>query len=159
MPRRSSARMVTPLVAVLALAVAGTSPAFARQGRDGDGGGGGGGGDNRGPGGGGGGDRGRSEIRVAGTCGKGASSKLRLRSRDGVIDATFEVHHGRVGSTWRVTIVHEREVEYRGRRRMGSGRSFEVGYRMPDYSAADAVTVRATGPRGIVCVASATLAA
>ena len=34
-----------------------------------------------------------------------------------------------------------------------------VGYRMPDYSAADAVTARATGPRGIVCVASATLAA
>jgi hypothetical protein len=157
MDRRSSARIATPLLAVLALAVAGTSPALARQGRGGDGGG--GGGDDRGPGGGGGGDAGRSEIRVPGTCGKGASSKLRLRSRDGTIDARFEVHHGRVGSTWRVTIVHEREVVYRGRRRMGAGRSFEVGYRTPDYSAADVVTARATGPRGIVCVASATLPA
>jgi hypothetical protein len=58
-----------------------------------------------------------------------------------------------------VTIVHEREVVYRGCRRMGAGRAFEVGYRTPDYSAADVVTARATGPRGIVCVASATLPA
>jgi hypothetical protein len=156
MPLRSSARTLTPLVAVLALAAAGTSPALARGGPDGGGGGGGGGGDRGG--GGGGGDRGRSEVRVAGTCGAGASSKLRLRSRDGQIETRFEVHHGRAGSVWRVTIVHEREVEYRRRKRIsGPGRSFEVSYRMPDYSGADAVTARATGPRGIVCVASATL--
>jgi hypothetical protein len=147
MPLRSSARMLTPVVAVLALAVAGTSPALARHGRD-DGGGGGGGG-----------DRSRSEIRVAGTCGNGASSKLTLKSRDGQIEADFEVH-GRAGSAWRVTIVHEREVEYRGSRRIGgASRSFEVSYRMPDYSGADAVTVRAAGPRGLVCVAAATLPA
>jgi hypothetical protein len=146
---RSSARTLTPLVAVLALAAAGTSPALARGGPDGGGGGGRGGG---------GGDRGRSEVRVAGTCGTGASSKLRLRSRDGQIETRFEVHHGRARSVWRVTIVHEREVEYRGRKRIsGPDRSFEVSYRMPDYSGADAVTARATGPHGTVCVASATL--
>ena len=134
-------RMVTPAAAVLALALAGTSPALARGGRDG-------------------GDRGRSEVRIAGTCGKGASSKLRLRSRDGRIEAEFEVHHNRPGGAWRVTIVHERRVEYRGRRRIGgSSRSFEVDRRMPDYSGADGVTARATGPRGVVCVASATLPA
>jgi hypothetical protein len=139
--------MLTPVVAVLALAVAGTSPALARHGRDGGGGGGGGG------------DRSRSEIRVAGTCGNGASSKLKLKSRDGQIEAEFEVH-GRAGSAWRVTIVHEREVEYRGLRRIGgASRSFEVSYRMPDYSGADAVAVRAAGPRGLVCVAAATLPA
>jgi hypothetical protein len=145
MPLRSSARMVTPVVAVLALAVAGTSPALARRGRDGGGGGGG--------------DRPRSEIRVAGTCGNGAGSKLKLKSRDGQIEVEFEVH-GRAGSAWQVTIVHEREVEYRGSRRIGgASRSFEVSYRMPDYSGADAVTVRAAGPRGLVCVAAATLPA
>jgi hypothetical protein len=154
MPLRSSARMLTPVVAVLALAVAGTSPALARHGRDGGGGGGSGG-----SGGGGGGDRSRSEIRVAGTCGSGASSKLKLKSRDGQIEAEFEVH-GRAGSAWRVTIVHEREVEYRGSRRIGgASRSFEVSYRMPDYSGADTVAVRAAGPRGLVCVAAATLPA
>jgi hypothetical protein len=143
MPLRTSARMVAPVAAALALAVAGTSPALARGGRDGDGG-----------------DRGRSEVRVAGTCGKGASSKLELKSRDGRIEAEFEVHHGRAGSTWRVTIVHERKVEYRGRRRIGgASRSFEVDRRMSDYSGADSVTARATGPGGIVCVASAMLPA
>ena len=143
MPLRSSARPFTPLVAVLALAVAGTSPALARQGRDGGGGGG---------------DRPRSEVRVTGTCGSGAGSKLELRSRDGRIEAEFEVH-GRPGSVWRVTIVHEREVEHRGLRRVGGSRSFEVSYRMPDYGGADAVSARATGPRGLVCVAAATLPA
>ena len=144
-PLRDSARMLTPVVAVLALAVAGTSPALARHGRDGGGGGGGG-------------DRGRSEIRVGGTCGKGASSKLKLTSRDGRIEAEFEVHHRRAGSAWWVTIVHEREVEYRGRRRIaGASRSFEIARRMRDYSGADAVTARGVGPRGLVCVASATL--
>jgi hypothetical protein len=133
--------MFTPVVAALALAVAGTSPALARHGRDGGGGG----------------DRGRAEVRVAGTCGKGARSKLKLTSRDGEIEAEFEVH-GRAASAWRVTIVHEREVEYRGRRRVtGPSRSFEVSYRMADYSGADAVTARAAGPRGLVCVAAATL--
>jgi hypothetical protein len=145
MPLRSSARMLTPVVAVLALAVAGTSPALARHGRDGGGGGG---------------DRGRSrsEVRVLGTCGNGASSKLKLTSRDGRIEAEFEVHHRRAGSAWRVTIVHERAVAYRGRRRIaGPSRSFEIAHRMPDYSGADAVTARGVGPGGLVCVASATL--
>ena len=142
-PLRSRARVFTPVVAVLALTVAGTSPALARRGRDGGGGGGGS----------------RSEIRVAGTCGKGASSKLKLKSRDGRIEAEFEVH-GRAGSAWRVTIVHEREVQYRGRRRIGGASgSFDVSYRMPDYSGADAVTARAAGPGGLVCVAAATLPA
>jgi hypothetical protein len=142
MSHRSRARLVAPSAAALALALAGTSPALARGGRDG------------------GGDRGRSEVRVAGTCGKGASAKLKLKSRDGRIEAEFEVHHGRAGSTWRVTIVHERKVEYRGRRRIGgASRSFEVDRRMPDYSGADGVTARATGPGGVVCVASAMLPA
>ena len=136
--------MVTPAVGALVLAFAGTAPALARGG----------------PGRGGGDDRGRSEVRVAGTCGTGASSKLKLKSRDGRIEAEFEVHHGRAGSLWRVTIVHERRVEYRGRRRIGGqSRSFEVDRRMPDYSGADGVTARATGPGGVVCVASATLPA
>jgi hypothetical protein len=141
-PLRTSVRIAVPTAAALALAVAGTSPALARGGRDG------------------GGERGRSEIRVVGSCGKGATSKLKLKARDGRIEAEFEVHHGRAGSTWRVTIVHERQVEYRGRRRIaGPRRSFEVDRRMPDYSGADGVTARATGPRGIVCVASAMLPA
>lgn len=144
MPLRSVARTATPIVAMLALAAAGSTPAFARGGRDGGGGGGSGRAD-------------RPELRVAGTCGKGASSSLGIRSRDGGLQTEFEVH-GRAAAAWRVTIVHEREVAWRGSRRtVGPSHSFSVGYRVPDYSGADLVTARAVGPRGVVCSASATL--
>lgn len=136
---RRGACIASLISAIVAFAAAGTPPALARGGGDGGGGGGG-------------------ELRVAGVCGKGASSRLRLRSRDGGIEASFEVHHDRAGSLWRVTIVHEDEVAYRGRRRTaGASRSFSVGYRVDDYGGADSVTARAVGPRGTVCVASATL--
>jgi hypothetical protein len=126
-------------LATLAAALALTTPAVARGG----GSGGGGGGD-------------RPEIRVAGICAKGATSRLRLRARDGGIETEFQVH-GRRG-VWSVTIVHEREVAWRGTRRPGASSGwFSVSYRVPDYSGGDTVTARATGPRGGVCSATATL--
>jgi hypothetical protein len=128
-------------VALLASLVAGSTPALARGGPGG--GGGGGGGD-------------RPEVRVAGTCGPGATSKLKVKARDGALETEFEVH-GRSG-LWRVTIVHERTVAWRGKRRpSGPSRSFSVEIRVPDFSGADLVTARAVGPRGGVCTASATL--
>jgi hypothetical protein len=138
-----------PIVVVLALAVAGSTPAFARGG-PGGGGGGGGSGNGRAD---------RPEVRVAGSCGKGATSNLTVKSRDGGLESEFEVH-GRAGARWRVTIVHEGEVAWRGSRiTAGVSRSFSVGYRVPDYSGADVVTARAVGPRGVVCFASATMPA
>jgi hypothetical protein len=143
-------------VAVLALATAGSAPAFARGGPGGGGGGSGSGSSGRGGGGGGGGAV-RPEVRVAGSCGKGAASALKVKARDSGLETEFEVH-GRAGARWRVTIVHEREVAWRGTRHTsGPSRSFSVSYRVPDYSGADIVTARAVGPRGVVCFASATL--
>ncbi|MEA2157056.1 MAG: hypothetical protein QOE11_3196 [Solirubrobacteraceae bacterium] len=149
---RTFARTFLLTVAVVVAAAAGSTPAFAR----------GGGGDSSGSGGGSGSGRGggadvRPAVRVAGTCGKGASSSLRVRSRDGGLETEFEVH-GRTVASWRVTIVHEQQVAWRGSRRtIGASRSFSVGYRLPDYAGADAVTARAVGPRGVVCTASVTL--
>jgi hypothetical protein len=141
---RKAARVPALTVAAAALVVAGSAPALARGGPGPGGGGGGGGG-------------GRAEVRSAGTCGTGAASSLRLRSRDGSIRSEFWVH-GRASSTWRVTIVHERVVAWRGKRRTaGPSHDFNLSYYVPDYSGADLVTARATGPRGIVCSASATL--
>jgi hypothetical protein len=151
MPLRTVARTSTLIVAVLALAAAGSAPAFARGGP-----GGGGGGSGSGSSGGGGGAV-RPEVRVAGSCGKGATSGLKVKARDGGLETEFEVH-GRAGASWRVTIVHEREVAWRGTRHTsGPSRSFSLSYRVPDYSGADIVTARAVGPRGVVCSASATL--
>jgi hypothetical protein len=141
---RSLARASALTLVALACAAAGATPALARGGNSGPGGGGGGGGD-------------RPEVRAAGTCGKGASSSLRVRSRDGGLATEFEVH-GRAGASWRVTIVHEWKVAWRGRRRTaGPSRSFSLEYRLPDFSGADVVSARAVGPRGVVCSASATL--
>lgn len=106
-------------------------------------------------GGGGGGDR--PEVRVAGSCGRGATSSLKLKARDGRIEAEFEVH-GRAGSLWRVAFVQERRTVWRGRARTaGPSRSFSVERALGDYPGPDQVFVRAVGPRGVTCQATATL--
>ena len=138
---RSRARSfpIALAVALLALALFGPASALARGG-----GGGGGGGGNR------------PEVRVAGSCGRGATSSLKLKARDGGIEAEFEVH-GRTG-LWRVAIVQEQHVAYRGRARTrGASHSFSVGRRLGDYPGPDRVLARAVGPRGITCSATATL--
>jgi hypothetical protein len=100
----------------------------------------------------------RREARVAGTCGGGATSKLRLRSRDGAISVEFDVQQHRAGDAWRVVLVHERRVEWRGTARTrGSSGSFRVRRTLDDFDGPDQVTARASGPRGITCQASATL--
>jgi hypothetical protein len=99
----------------------------------------------------------RQEVRVAGVCGTGATSKVRLRQRGGGdIEVRFEVEHTRSGQSWRVALVRERRVVWRGRARTQSG-SFEIERRLPDFSGADQITARAVGPRGLTCTASATL--
>lgn len=105
-----------------------------------------------------GGSGGGSEVRVAGGCGTGATSKLRLRARDGGIRAQFEVDHNRSGAVWRVVLVQDRRVVWRGTARTrGASDAFEVERRLRDLPGADTVTARAWGPRGVTCAASATL--
>jgi hypothetical protein len=99
----------------------------------------------------------RPEVRVAGVCGTGATSKVRLRQRDGGdIEVRFEVEHARSGQGWHVALMRERRVVWRGQARTQNG-SFEIERRLPDFSGADQVTARAVGPRGLTCTASATL--
>jgi len=105
-------------------------------------------------------DDSRREARVEGTCAKGASSKLRLRSRDGEIRVEFDLKRNRSGERWRVVLVHERRVAWRGTvRTRSSGGSLRVRRTLRDYEGSDRVTVRASGPRGLTCEATARLAA
>jgi hypothetical protein len=130
------------VIALLALALLGPASALAKGG---GGGGGGGGGDTR------------PEVRVAGSCGRGASSSLTLKARDGAIEAEFEVH-SRANTMWRVSMVRERQTVWRGNARTASAsRSFSVERRLSDYPGSDQVFVRAIGPRGVTCQATATL--
>jgi hypothetical protein len=100
----------------------------------------------------------RSEVRVAGTCGRGAVSKLKLKQDASAIEVEFEVDHNRAGERWRVVLVQEGTVAWRGSARThGPSGSFSVQRQIRNLAGADRVTGRATGPRGITCVASAVL--
>jgi hypothetical protein len=97
------------------------------------------------------------EIRALGTCAAGARATLRLKRDDGEIEVRFELRHAR-GGAWRVTLVHERRVVWKGTARARAGRSFELRRTLPDLAGSDTVTVQAWGPRGAVCRATGTLA-
>ena len=101
---------------------------------------------------------GRGDVRVAGVCGSGATSKLRLKSDDDGIELRFEVDYSRAGVVWRVVLVHERRIAWKGavRTTRPSG-SFKVRRTLQDLAGADAVTARALGPGGLVCRAAAVL--
>jgi hypothetical protein len=130
-------RSLTLVFAVFAAALASAVPALARGGPGRSGG--------------------QPEVRVAGKCGNGATSTLRVRARDGGLETEFKVW-GRSSARWTVTLVHERQIAWRGHRRTaGVSHYFNFGYRLPDFSGADAVSARAVGPRGVACWASATL--
>ena len=101
---------------------------------------------------------GRPEVNAAGACGGSATSKLRLRGGDDGIEVRFEVEHTRPGFAWRIVLVHERRIAWKGvARTTRPGGSFEVNRTLRDLPGADALTVRAVGPNGVVCRAAATL--
>ncbi len=105
------------------------------------------------------GDNSRAEVRVRGSCGAGATSKLRLRAEDDAIELRFEVDSSGRRGAWRVVVVHERRVVWKGAvRAQGPGGSFEVRRVLPDLAGADTVTVRTWGPQGTGCRATAILA-
>ena len=76
--------------------------------------------------------------------------------RDGAIRVRFEVDHSRAGASWRVVLVQDRRVVWRGRART-RGDSFEIERSLRDLPGADRVTARAWGPGGVTCAAAVTL--
>ena len=138
---RAVALSIAMALALLALPVLGPASALAKGGGGGHGGGGN-----------------RPEVRVAGICGRGASATLKVKARDGGVEAEFEVDHTRAGALWRVVVVQDGRVAYRGRARTHrpSG-SFSLERRLADFPGSDQIMARAVGPRGITCQASAIL--
>jgi len=134
MRRHALPGLRVPLLLVAAACLVAAAPAVARDGRD------------------------DAEVRVRGVCSKGVTSKLKLKADDGRIEVEFEVDQNRARVTWRVAIVHERRIAWRGsvRTTRPSG-SFEVRRRLPDLAGLDSVTARAWGPRGLTCRATAAL--
>lgn len=99
-----------------------------------------------------------NEVRRAGTCGSGATSKIKLKEDDGRIEAEFEVDRNRNGERWRVRFVRDGRIISKARpRTKGPSGSFSVERRFSDRAGADRITARGTGPSGLTCTATATL--
>ncbi len=99
-----------------------------------------------------------TEVRAGATCGKGASARLRLRQHDGRIEVEFDVQNDRTSAVWQLVVVQEGRVVWRGRApNPAPGGSLSAHHTISSLTGADRITTRATGPRGITCVASAIL--
>jgi hypothetical protein len=96
------------------------------------------------------------DVRTTGSCGGGATASLRLKPDGGEIELRFEARHGRGSPRWRVVVVQERRVVWRGSPRAHDGR-VRVRRSLEDLAGVDRITVTASGPRGLRCVAAATL--
>ena len=99
-------------------------------------------------------------MQVAGTCGRGATSSLRLRGRDGGIELRFRLRQTRGQGLWRLAVVHEQRVASRATKRTTrTDDSLELRRMLPNLPGTDTVVVHAWGPRGLGCRATATLGA
>jgi hypothetical protein len=98
------------------------------------------------------------DVRKRGTCGRGASSELRIDADDGRLRTEFRVRHRR-RALWRLTLVQEGVVVWRGKLRASrSSGDVRVRRELRDLPGADSIVARGVGPRGLTCSASATVA-
>jgi hypothetical protein len=79
-----------------------------------------------------------------GSCSDASTWKLKLSPEDGQIEVEFEVDQNVVGDVWRVRILHDDELVFRGRRttKAPSG-SFEVRIVEPNHAGTDRFVARA----------------
>ena len=105
------------------------------------------------------GDGSSSEARIELSCSANSSVRLRVRTRDDdALRIDLDVRTPVRGASWNVVMVHERRLVFRIQRRTGgSSGSFSLRRTIPDWPGRDTVTVRATGPRGETCRATATV--
>jgi hypothetical protein len=99
------------------------------------------------------------DVRAAGVCSKGVAAELRLRSEGRGVELRFKLRHAQASSAWRVALVQERRVVWKGTlRTRRQSHSFELRRTLRDLPGGDTVTASAWGPRGLGCRATATLA-
>jgi hypothetical protein len=98
------------------------------------------------------------DVRVAGSCSKGSSAKLKLSPENGRIEIEFEVDQNRNGVRWTVRLANGRSTiaSTRATTRAPSG-SFTVRRVTADRPGRDLISALATGPSGASCRARASL--
>jgi len=99
------------------------------------------------------------DVRAVGACSKGVAAELRLKSEDRGIELRFKLRQTQGSTAWRVALVQERRVVWKGTlRTRRQSRAFELRRTLQDLRGDDTVTASAWGPRGLGCRATATLA-
>ena len=98
------------------------------------------------------------DVRVAGTCTKATSSKLKLSEEDGRIEVEFEVDQNRNGVRWTVVLFRNgTQVARRVPITRGPSGSFEARFVTANSQGVDRFVARATRA-GERCSASASFA-
>lgn len=98
------------------------------------------------------------DVRVSGRCSARSDATLRLRADDGAIRIELRIDTGARGAPWRVIVLHERRIAFRAPLRTSrSSGSLRLRRNVSDWFGSDTIAVRATGPRGETCRASATI--
>ena len=99
------------------------------------------------------------DVRVAASCTRSATATLRVRERDDdLLRLDFELRDRPRAGPWLVVVVHERRLVVRARLRPSrSSGKLTLRRTVPDLFGQDTVRVRASGPGGASCQASATL--
>ena len=97
------------------------------------------------------------DVRVAGTCTKASTSKLKLNDEDGRIEVEFEVDQNRRGVRWTIVLMQNgKSVARLTRVTKAPSGSFEARVLRTDTAGPDRFTARATSPSKEVCTARAT---
>jgi hypothetical protein len=99
------------------------------------------------------------DVRVTASCTAATTATLRLRERDDdLLRLDFELRDRRRAGPWLVVVVHERRLVVRARLRPSrSSGKLVLRRTFPDLFGQDTVRIRASGPGGGSCQASATL--
>ncbi len=102
---------------------------------------------------------GGNDVVERGSCSGNSEWKLKLSPDNSGIEAEFEVDQNVSGDRWRVTIRHDGDVAFRGRRTTGGASgSFDVRIVENDHSGTDAFRARARNvSTGEVCVGTASI--
>jgi hypothetical protein len=91
-------------------------------------------------------------------CGGGARPALSVWAERAGLGAAFTLEHARPDTDWRLTVVHEGDVAWRGGGRTDSGGGLKVIRRFGDYPGVDHVSVRAIASDGATCAATVAFA-
>lgn len=99
------------------------------------------------------------DVVKTGPCSARSDWKLKLGMEDGRIEVQFEVDENVSGDAWRVRMVHDGDVFFRGTRTTGGASgSFEIRRLVNDGTGTDTIVGRAVNlSTGEVCRGSASI--